>query len=114
MNISIDEQMIGTKARISFLQYLPKKPQKWGVKVWTLADSSNGYVTNFEIYTGASDRTKHGLSYDVVMRPYFDHDYRLFVDNFYSSPYLFLILLKKNTLACGMFAQIVKGCLTLW
>ncbi len=27
-NVSVDESMIGTKARISFLQYLPKKPTK--------------------------------------------------------------------------------------
>ena len=39
-NVSIDEQMIGTKGRLSFLQYLPKKPKKWGIKLWVLADSS--------------------------------------------------------------------------
>ena len=43
-NISIDEQMIGTKARLSFLQYLPKKPKKWGIQLWVLADFSKGYV----------------------------------------------------------------------
>ena len=32
-SLSIDEQMIGTKARISFLQYMPKKPKKFGIKL---------------------------------------------------------------------------------
>ena len=31
--LSIDESMIGTKCRVPFLQYMPKKPTKWGIKV---------------------------------------------------------------------------------
>ena len=40
----IDESMIGFKWRLAFLQYMPKKPQKWGMKAWVLADAANGYV----------------------------------------------------------------------
>ena len=36
-NVSIDEMMIGTRCRISFLQYIPKKPTQFGIKVWVLA-----------------------------------------------------------------------------
>ena len=72
MNVSIDEQMLETKARISFLQYLPKKPKKWGVKLWVLADSLNGYVPAFEIYTGASDGAEHGLVVMKLMECYLD------------------------------------------
>ena len=43
-NVSVDESMIGTKARISFLQYLPKKPTKWRVKVWVLSDYYQLYL----------------------------------------------------------------------
>jgi len=42
--ISVDESMIGTKCRLSFIQYLPKKPVKWGIKVWVCADVVNGYM----------------------------------------------------------------------
>ena len=35
-NLSIDEQMTGTKSRISFIQYMSKKPKKFGIKVWVL------------------------------------------------------------------------------
>jgi hypothetical protein len=42
--ISIDESMIAFKGQLSFLQYLPKKPHKWGMKAWVLADSCNGYT----------------------------------------------------------------------
>ena len=33
LQVSIDESMIGTKCRLSFLQYMPKKPVKWSIKV---------------------------------------------------------------------------------
>jgi len=112
MNVSVDEQMIGTKAKLSFIQYLPKKPKKWEVKVWVLADSANGYVPAFEIYTGAADGVEHGLAYGVVMRlmeDYLDCGCCLYVDNFYSSPQLFEDLLSRETMACGTVRQNRRG-----
>ena len=50
--ISIDESMIGTRGRLSFLQYMPKKPTKWGIKVWVCSESKSGYIYNFHVYTG--------------------------------------------------------------
>ena len=50
--LSVDEAMIGFKGRLSFIQYLPKKPTKWGMKAYVLADSSTGYVYNWRLYTG--------------------------------------------------------------
>ncbi len=50
--IAVEESMIGTMCCLSFIQYLPKKPQKWGVKVWVCSDSVNGYISTFDIYTG--------------------------------------------------------------
>lgn len=52
-NIAIDESIIGFKGRLAWIQYMPKKPTKWGIKAWVLADSSNGYVWNFKLYTGS-------------------------------------------------------------
>ena len=34
--ISIDESMIGFKGRLYFIQYMPKKPTKWGMKAFVL------------------------------------------------------------------------------
>ena len=50
--LSIDEAMVGFKGRLSFIQYLPKKPTKWGMKAYVLADSKTGYVYNWRLYTG--------------------------------------------------------------
>ena len=44
---TIDETMIPFKGRLGFKQNLKEKPTKWGVKVWVLADATNGYVKRF-------------------------------------------------------------------
>ena len=52
-NLSVDETIISFKCRLSWIQYMPKKPHKWGIKAWALADSRNGYIINFKLYTGS-------------------------------------------------------------
>ena len=49
---SVDESMVGFKGRLSWIQYMPKKPRKWGIKIWKIADGANGYVSNLKVYTG--------------------------------------------------------------
>lgn len=44
--------MIGFRGRLSFRQYMPAKPTKYGIKVWMAANSSNSYVLNFAVYLG--------------------------------------------------------------
>lgn len=50
--VCVDESMIGFKGRLSFIQYMPKKPTKWGMKAYILADSKTGYLYNWYLYTG--------------------------------------------------------------
>ena len=45
---AIDEMMIPFKGRHSAKIYMPKKPTKWGYKLWCRADIS-GYVYDFEV-----------------------------------------------------------------
>ena len=52
---SIDEQIIPTKGRSGLRQYLPKKPNKWGIKVWARCGHS-GILYDFEIYEGRKDK----------------------------------------------------------
>ena len=33
-DIAVDESIIGFKGRLSWIQYMPKKPTKWGIKTW--------------------------------------------------------------------------------
>ena len=51
-NLSIDESITGFKRRLSFIQYMPNEPHKWGQKAWVLADSMNGYTWGWKLYTG--------------------------------------------------------------
>ena len=104
-NVSIDEMMIGTRCRISFLEYIPKKPTRFGIKVWVLAEAKTGYVLDFDIYTGAeADPVKKGLGYRVVMKlmeQYQGKGHCVFIDNFYTSPQLLLDLLAHSTYCVG-------------
>ena len=51
---TIDDAMIPFKGRLAFKQYMKAKPTKWGIKVFVLADATNGYIRTFQIYTGKS------------------------------------------------------------
>ena len=69
-DLSVDEGMIKYKGRLYFRQYMPKKPVKFGIKVWMAADAKTGYVCNYDIYLGkqsTSDRAETGLVTKVVL-----------------------------------------------
>ena len=84
---------------------MPKKPTKWGVKVWVCSDAETAYIHSFEVYTGKSDLgTEHGLAYNVVMhllQELLDSGRAVYTDNFYSSPELFQDLYSNGVYECG-------------
>lgn len=57
---SIDETMVKCKARTTMKQRMPHKPEKVGVKNWTRADATSGYVYDFNIYEGAEKESLQG------------------------------------------------------
>ena len=52
-NLAVDETMVGFRGRFGPKQYMPNKPNKYGVKAFTLASSEHGYMLNILLYTGA-------------------------------------------------------------
>ena len=104
-NIAIDEAMVAFKGRSFMKQYLPGKPIKWGFKIWTLADSVTGYVSDIDVYTGRRQHPSgNGLGYDVVMglaRPFLNRYHHIYFDNYFSSLKLASDLLDRGTYSCG-------------
>ena len=49
----IGEGMVPWNGLLSFRQYLPNKPDKFGMKLYILCDSTTGYLSLFDVYTGA-------------------------------------------------------------
>jgi hypothetical protein len=111
-NVTIDESMVKFKGRLGFRQYLPAKPIKWGIKVWTMAESETGYMYSFQVYTGKENQQEKGLSHRVVMdlcSPMFGTNLSVYMDNFYTGTDLFKDLHIRGILACGTVRANRKG-----
>lgn len=109
---AIDEQIIPTKGRSGLRQYLPKKPNKWGIKVWARCGAS-GIVHQFEIYTGKGSADNDDplmlMGGNVVLRLLSEvperQRYKIFFDNFFSSVPLMKRLKEKGYLAAATLRQ---------
>ena len=102
--LSIDEAMIPFKGQSSMKQYVPLKPVKRGFKVWAMADARNGYVYDFNVYTGATGDRETGLGEKVVLRlaeSIKGRHHQLYFDNFFTSISLLTKLLSEGTYGCG-------------
>jgi hypothetical protein len=62
-NIAIDESTAGIKGKIIFKTYNPKKPTKWGIRLFVLAVNDTGYVHGIIPYYGK-------VTGDVCKLPY--------------------------------------------
>ena len=103
---AVDEQMIPTKSRSSIKQYMPKKPHKWGYKVFSRCGSS-GMLYDFEVYTGSDGRekTELGATGDLVVRLCSNipkhQNYKVYFDNYFTSIPLIRNLREEGIQALG-------------
>lgn len=90
--LCVDEQIVPFKGKSSLKQYNPKKPKRWGYKVFILADC-HGIIYNFEVYTGtitqAEGKPDIGASGNIVLKlcsviPT-NQSFKLFFDNWFCS-----------------------------
>ena len=74
--LATDETLIKFKGKVHFRQFNPIMPGRFGIKAFTLAESTSGYVLNSKIYTGKEVM--------FVMQPYLDKGCYAFMDNYYT------------------------------
>lgn len=109
---SVDEAMVKFRGRLSFKQYLPLKPIKHGIKVWSRADPNNGYLHEFQVYTGKQGTSEAGLTFRVVddlTKKIQGKHHIVTVDNYFMSPALAAHLLKMKTYCRGTIDRKRKG-----
>ena len=112
-DVSIDEAMIPFKGRSSMKQFMPNKPVKRGFKVWVRADATNGYISEFYVYTGKEGSTvekKLGGKVVMTLTAKLAHLYHhVYFDNYFTSVSLLVDLLKVGVYGCGTMRVNRKG-----
>lgn len=106
--VCIDEQMIPFKGHHSARQFNPKKPVRWGLKVFLLCGES-GLVYDFIIYQGKStglnpsNLSDYGLGPSVVLHlaENISPGSELYIDNWFVTYHLIQALKLKKIFAAG-------------
>jgi hypothetical protein len=48
--VCIDEKLLPVRGRCGFRQYMPKKPNKYRIKIWMMCDCATKYMMNVKMY----------------------------------------------------------------
>ncbi|XP_035829688.1 piggyBac transposable element-derived protein 4-like [Aplysia californica] len=116
-DLAVDEATCPFKGRLRFKVYNPAKPNRFGIKLYTLCESSSGYCLYFDVYcaqlspldeaavstglpatAGSTEKIVCGL---MEKAGCLRKGHHLYMDNYYLSPALFQHLAALNTYACG-------------
>ena len=110
-DVSVDETMIGFRGRFGPKQYMPKKPTKYGIKAFTMADAAYGYMLNILVYTGADTLENARMEYAQLPQParvvlqiagdYLDKGHHIYTDRYYTSIPLANALHQRSTAFTG-------------
>lgn len=106
--VCIDETMVPFRGRLSFLQYIPGKRHKYGIKLFKLC-VDGGYTYSIKIYGGRgvqiSDKPLATRVVMELMEPLLNTGRTLFTDNFYTSVGLAHELNNSQTHLVGTLRQ---------
>ncbi|XP_064079451.1 piggyBac transposable element-derived protein 4-like [Macrobrachium nipponense] len=104
-NVSVDESLLGWKGNLPWVQYIPAKHKRFGIKFYELCESSTGYKWNFFIYAGKD--TQYMEKYmnlpvsnrivSSLIDPLLNKGYCLYTEDFYTSPTLADALADEKT-----------------
>ena len=121
-DLSMDESCCPWKGRLRFKVYNPRKPARFHIKLFQMCEATSGYIIGFSIYTGKNSCVDNTICADedcttttkLVMTlanecDVLDKGYRIYFDNYYTSPELLEELLARNTSSCGTVRSNRKG-----
>ena len=81
--MAVDETLVKFKRKNYFCQFIPIKPGCFGIKCFTLAESSSGYVLVSKIYLGKEQGVQQNdlgsKEVLVLMEKFLDKGYVLFM-----------------------------------
>jgi len=110
--LTIDEHFIAFRGNCPFRVYMPTKPGKYGIKVWCLADNSNSYAVNLQVYTGLGpdgQREQHqGARVVRDLTGMLHGGYGITSDNFFTGVALAKKLKQKNCTLLGTMRKTKK------
>ena len=69
--LTINKMLVPFRGRCSFIQYIPSKPEKYGVKIFALCDAKTFFTGSLEVYFGKQQTGPHEVSNspaDIVER----------------------------------------------
>ena len=105
-NATIDEMLLKFRGRYSFRQYMPRKPGRYGIKFWILADGENHYCYNAFPYSGKEgNEIETNLGATVVKRlvePIYNTSRDITCDRYFTDVELFEHLLKVKLSSAGI------------
>lgn len=64
--VTLDEMLLAFRGRCSFKVYIPNKPNKYGLKVFSLVDARTFYTNHLELYSGKQPTGPFELSNSTV------------------------------------------------
>ncbi|CAF3137077.1 unnamed protein product [Rotaria sp. Silwood2] len=104
-HLCVDEQIIPFKGKSIMKQHMPQKPNRWGYKMFLLADSISGICYDFIFYTGKTNERQNGFCTDIVLKlsetiPKM-MNYKLYFDNYFTTIQLEVQLKKLGIFSIG-------------
>ena len=103
--VCIDETLVSFRGKCPFRVYIPSKPDRYGLKIWSMCDVSSSYLCNLQVYLGKEGDSAEQQQGARVVRdlatPVYGSGRNITTDNFFTSHALAKFLLGQNLTLLG-------------